>query len=306
MSDHDQRFKLLLREFFVEFLSLFFPRWAERFDFNQIDWLDKEVFTDLPQGERRSLDLVAKLPTRQAVPLPRGEPGQSWIALVHVEIESADSVEPLRHRMFEYYELLRRRYQLPVFPIGLYLRVGLEGVGWDLYEEYFWEQRLLCFEYAYVGLPALDAEEYVRRENILAVALAALMRVQPERKAWLKEQALQRLAASQENDARRFLLFECVDAYLPLSGPQAQDFEGWLNRDDNQGVLTMATTYYERGILQGQRRTLQKQLEERFGPLSPDAQQRIQILSPEELDKLTLELLKAKSLRELGLEDGIA
>src|SRR5947209_2585097 len=60
MIDHDQRFKNLLHEFLPEFFQLFFPSWAERFDFAQIEWLDKEAFPDPPQGERRSLDLVAK------------------------------------------------------------------------------------------------------------------------------------------------------------------------------------------------------------------------------------------------------
>jgi hypothetical protein len=31
--------------------------------------------------------------------------------------------------MFEYYVQLRRDSQLPVLPIGLFLRVGLDGVG---------------------------------------------------------------------------------------------------------------------------------------------------------------------------------
>ena len=138
----------MLREFFAEFVQLFLPDWAPRFDCRQIDWLDKEFFTDLPQGERRTLDLLARLPTRQALPTPGGEAAESWLALVHVEIESADKVAPFRRRVFEYYELIRRAYRLPVLPIGLYLRVGLEGVGWDVYEESFWEHCLLHFEYA--------------------------------------------------------------------------------------------------------------------------------------------------------------
>jgi len=41
-------------------------------------------------------------------------------------------------------------------PIGLFLRVGFDGIGWDAYEEHFWEHCLLRFEYAYVGLPGLE------------------------------------------------------------------------------------------------------------------------------------------------------
>src|SRR5437016_14186823 len=89
MADHDQRFKTLLREFFADFFYLFFAAWADRFDFSQIEWLDKEVFPEPPQGKRRFLDLVAKIATRQVVPGQRPGQQDSWIALIHVEIEHA-------------------------------------------------------------------------------------------------------------------------------------------------------------------------------------------------------------------------
>ena len=65
----------------------------------------------------------------------------------------------------------------------------------------------------------------------------------------------------------------------------------------------MAMTTFEKGLQQGQRTTLRKQLEARFGPLSPGAQERLESLGPERLEALALALLKAQSLQELGLED---
>ncbi len=56
--DHDQRLKVLLKEFFEAFFLCIFPVWAERFEFIDIGWLDKELFLAPPQGERRQLDLV--------------------------------------------------------------------------------------------------------------------------------------------------------------------------------------------------------------------------------------------------------
>src|SRR5262249_24741625 len=76
MDDHDQRFKSLLKEFFAEFFQVFFPAWADRFDFPHVDWLEQQVFTDPPRGERRSLDLVARLPLRPGVPPPEPAPGE--------------------------------------------------------------------------------------------------------------------------------------------------------------------------------------------------------------------------------------
>ncbi len=63
----------------------------------------------------------------------------------------------------------------------------------------------------------------------------------------------------------------------------------------------MAMTTFEKGVqagfLQGQRTMLQKPLEVRFGPLSPSAQERLESLSPERLEALTLELLKRSRSR---------
>src|SRR6266446_3166811 len=91
--DHDQRLKVLLKEFFEQFFLCFFPDWAARFDFGELTWLDKEVF-------------LAPLRIRPEAPPP--QPGLAdLLALVHVEVESRESVQPLRPRMFEYYVQLR-------------------------------------------------------------------------------------------------------------------------------------------------------------------------------------------------------
>jgi hypothetical protein len=208
--DHDQHFKVLIQTFFLDFLLLFFKPWADRLDATAVEWLDKEIFPDPPEGTRRVLDLVGKLPTKIGVPGQRPFEPEQWLALIHIEIESQDSVAPQRSRMHEVYVHLRRQHQLPVLQIGFFLRVGLEGVGIDVYEEHFWELRPVRFEYLYVGLPALDAVKYVQGENWLGVALAALMRIPKDHVAWLGAEALRRIQAAPLTDQRRFLLGECV------------------------------------------------------------------------------------------------
>jgi Domain of unknown function (DUF4351) len=209
------------------------------------------------------------------------------------------------------YEQLRRQHGLPVLPIALYLRVGLKGIGWDVYEERYWDHRLLSFSYAYVGLPGLKGEEYVAGEHLLGVALTALMRVPPSRRAEVHAEALRRLAEARENDYRRYLLLDCLEAYATLDKAQAQELEALLRTERYQGTQAMAVTTFEKGmqaglqqgLQQGLRTALQKLLEARFGPLSPGAQDRLESLSTERLETLVLELLKAQSLQESGLED---
>ena len=212
-----------------------------------IDWLDKELFLAPPQGEKRQLDLVARLRLRPGAPPPRAGV-TDLVALVHVELESRASTLAFRPRMFEYYIQLRRDTGLPVLPIALFLHVGLDGIGWDAYEEHFWEQRIVRFEYAYVGLPALDGEQYATGENLLGVALSALMRLPADRRAELYAEGLKRIAGSGENDFRQFLLAECLEAYAELDEAQKERLQALLHTEAYHEVEPLMKTTYERGI----------------------------------------------------------
>lgn len=212
--DHDQRFKTLIRVFFAEFLRLFFAQWAERFDLSSIEWLDKELLPNPPDGSRHILDLVGKLRAKKPVNSP-GE-SQPWLVLVHVEIEAADKTTTLKPRLPGYYFHLREEYGVPVLPIVIYLKVGLDGVGSDSYEERVWEFVPLTFRYLYVGLPGLDAVQYVEGENWLGVALAALMRIPKDRVVCLGAEAYRRITSAPLTEQQKFLLQDCVEAYLPL------------------------------------------------------------------------------------------
>jgi hypothetical protein len=255
--DHDQRLKVLLKEFFEAFFRCFFPAWAKRFEFTEIDWLDKEIFLAPPQGEKRQLDLVARLKLRPGAPPPRADV-TDLVALVHVEVESRASTVAFRPRMFDYYIQLRRNTGLPVLPIVLFLRVGLDGIGWDAYEEHFWEQRIIRFEYTYVGLPALDGEAFATGENLLGVALSTLMRLPSGQRSELYAEGLKRIANSGENDYRRFLLAECLEAYTDLDETQKERLNALLQSEAYQEVQPLMKTTYERGIEQGIERGIEQ------------------------------------------------
>ena len=167
------------------------------------------------------------------------------------------------------------------------------------------------FDYPYIGLPALDAEHYLRGDNWLGVALSALMRVTSEHRTALGAEAWRRLVQCPENAYRRYLLCDCVDAYLSLDEAQRHDFETLLLTEPDPGVRTMAITLFDRirqegqheGLLQGQRQFFLMMLEERCGPLRPQVYELVQALTAERLTELGRALLRAQSLRELGLEE---
>jgi hypothetical protein len=309
MSEHDQRFKQLLQEFFPEFLKLFFPERAERLDLSEVEWMDKEVFPDPSQGDVYHMDLVARL--RRRAP-PGGLLGPAdLLTLIHVEVESRDAVATFRRRMYQYYEALRRKYGYPVLPIAVYLRVGLEGIGVDGYAEDYDDLQVLRFQYLYVGLPALDAERYVAGSNWLGVGLAALMRVPRVRKAWLRSEALRRvLLECPEKEYRRFLLRDCLEAYLELDEQQQREYEQLLQTEPYKEIGPMMATTFEKGVqqgleqghLHGLQHAARLVLEQQFGPLSAGAIQRLNAWPAERLEALLRSFVKATSLKDLGLE----
>ena len=204
-----------------------------------------------------------------------------------------------------------------MLPIGVHLRVGLDGIGWDSYEENFWGHQLVRFNYPYVGLPGLDAEQYVRQDNCLGVALAALMHMPKERKIALADEALTRLVHSPENSYRKTLLCECVSAYLPADEEQRQQFESMIRNHPDPGVQAMEMGLLDHveqrgelrgeqrgleiGVVRGQRELLREQLEAGFGPLPPAVIARLEAWPSDRLRELGRALLSAKSLDELGL-----
>jgi hypothetical protein len=312
MLDHDQRFKVMLQTFFQHLLELFWARYAACLDAAAAEWLDKEVFPDPPTGQRRALDLVAKVPVHKPLPgEPEGEAPDTRLALVHLEVEAPDKTTLLVPRLPQAYFHLRGKYGLKVLPLVVYLNVGLDGLGVGLYEEHFGDLCVLTFRYLYAGLPALDGVQYVQGDNCLGWALAALMRVPPERAAWLAAEALRRIQEAPLTDQQRYLLGECVQAYLPLDEEQQQQFERLVATEPYRGVQvmkqTIASTWYEKGLEQGlekgQRTLLRGLLEARFGPLSAAVLERLQQLPADHLEPLGKALLQAQSLKELRLED---
>jgi len=78
---HDQLAKTLISTFFADFLSLTLSDTAPRLRPAEAVFLDKEIFTDWPDGDRRELDLLARVPVEQ----------EDLCLLIHVEIESRAS-----------------------------------------------------------------------------------------------------------------------------------------------------------------------------------------------------------------------
>ena len=55
--NHDQLSKTIVKAFFAEFLTLFQPDLAQHLSLDTVQFLEQELFTDLPLGEKKLLDV---------------------------------------------------------------------------------------------------------------------------------------------------------------------------------------------------------------------------------------------------------
>jgi hypothetical protein len=126
--------------------------------------------------------------------------------------------------------------------------------------------------------------------NWLAVALSALMKIERQRKPWLRAEILRRLATQcQENASRKLLLINCAEAYLPLEGDQEAEYLRLLREEPlYQEVNSMIITTYDQGIKAGQRKALQEMVirlaSRRYG--APNEISRTTLLAIEDIARL--------------------
>jgi hypothetical protein len=302
---HDQFWKEVLTAFFREFLELFFPDVAAQIDFDA-GYIDpkQEVFTDVPEGERRTIDLVFEVTTRA---------GDARWVLVHVEVERERRGD-MPYRMWEYYHLLRLRRKLSVFPVVLYLAPGAGGLTQERYGEGAFGRETVDFRYDVVDLPDLSAEDYLEQENVLAPALSALMRSSATSRVMRKLRAYSRIVRSDVDEARRMLLAAVVERYLKLDVSEEEQFQREIGSEEVTEMKTLYDYAYAHGAEEGEARgearatvrerklMLRRLVASKLGDVPEGMAARIETLEdPDTLDRLIQGILDGRTLVDLGL-----
>ena len=297
-------FKTLLRRFFGDLVRIVVPEVAGAMRWERMRFLESELFTDVPEGKRRRLDLLAEVETTDA---------GVELVLVHVEVE-ARARRAMDRRMWRYAMQLWMRHRRPVVPIVVHLRGGRPDVREVTVEHRFAGLSLASFTYFAFGLARSEAGRYLDRPELLAPALAALMNPGELSPARHKLECLRRIARADVDEAGRFLLMNCVETYVQWSETDQEEYDGLLAEEDDGKVEAMQLTWADKIRLQGEDVGLRKgrvegmrdlvtgMIETRFGSVTPDRKQRIEAIdSTDELTRLADRLLTARSLDDLGI-----
>ena len=305
--EHDRLFKELLRTFFTEFISAFVPNVEEFLDPSSIEFLDKEVFTDLTAGQRHEVDLLAKVRFK----------GKETFFLIHVE-NQASAQEDFAGRMFRYFARLHEKFALPVYPIALLSYESPRRAEPSRYEISFPGLKVLSFEFHAIQLNQLNWRDYLRSANPVAAALMTKMKIEPRDRPRVVLECLRMIATLKLDPARQSFISSFMYAYLQLSAEELavynREIES-ISPEDREAIMKVVNPWEEQGIRTGEQRgeergvrvgeergtraVLVRQLTRKFGQLPTDVHEKIDSLSQDKLGQLADAVLEFSALEDV-------
>jgi hypothetical protein len=289
--DHDRLFKELLRTFFFEFIALFLPDLAAYVDRDTIEFLDKEIFTDIASSERHEVDLIAKAKFRGL--------GERFF-LIHLEDQATPQAD-FPFRMFGYFGLLHRNFRLPVYPIALFTFDQPMRPEPEKYEVAFPGFTVVTFNFRVIQLNRLNWRDYLRNPNPVAAALMTRMRIAPEDRPRVKLECLRMLATLKLDRARATLITTFMDSYLKLTTAEAIAYNRELETiepTEREEVMHLTNEWIEQGKIEGmikgkiegdlagRRALVLRLLRHRLGGVPPETVAEIERLDGSTVDEL--------------------
>ena len=254
MIDHDRLFKELISTFFIEFLALFLPEVRAYLEEGSLEFLDKELFSDIVSGVRHEVDLLAKLRFKQ----------EDAFFLVHVENQAQPQAN-FGKRMHAYFARLHEKHNLPVYPIAVFAYDSPLTEQSGVYIVEFPDWVVLEFRYRVIQLNQLNWRDFARKENPVASALMAKMRIAPEDRARVKLECMRMIASLRLNKAKTHLVLGFVDTYLRLSQEEKNLYEAELEKLDppeKEKVMETRMSWREEALQEGLEQGLKQGLQQ--------------------------------------------
>lgn len=308
MIDHDRLFKEFLSTFFGEFMELFLPDIWLNLESTSLEFLDKELFTDVTSGEKYEADLVVKAQLKS----------QAASYIIHVE-HMAYSEANFGMRMFRYFSRLHEKHALPVYPVVVFSFDVPKRPEPNSYQVELLTNTVMVFNYRVIQLNRLLWRDFVNRSNPVACGLMAKMQMDTGERPIVKLECLRMLSHLELDPARKQLISGFIDTYLKLSSEEEAVFQAELSQitsQEQEEVMEIVTSWMEKGLEQGRKEGLQAGIQEgrrqeaislllrllnrRLGSVSPEQEAAVRQLSLEQLENLGEALLDFSSANDLA------
>ena len=299
MVDHDRLFKELLRTYFIDFVETFLPDVAREIDPNSIEFLDKEIFTDITSDDKHIADLIVKV---------RLKSGDAFF-LIHVENQSKpDPSFPAR--MFRYFARLHEKYAIPIYPIVIYSHARPLKQEPSRYDVVVSGLAVLQFQYAVIQLNQMPWRSFMDKPNPVATALMTRMNNSKADRPKVRAECFRLLATLKLSPARSKLIGVFVETYLKLNAEEMKIYRrefAAFEPEEQTAAMEMMTSWETKGYKKGRQEgkhegkeeILALQLQQRFSTMPKDITDRLDNLTSKQLNELALAFLSFNSLDDL-------
>jgi hypothetical protein len=269
-------------------------------DYSSLEFLDKEVFTDVTSGEKHEVDLIVKARFR----------GQPWFFLFHIEAQAnSKSKTPFQQRMFTYFARLHEGHGLPVYPVVIFSYDSPQYAAPQSYRVEFPSFTVLEFNYRVIQLNRLDWRDFLQHQNPVASALMAKMKMKREERRQVKVECLRLALTLRLNPAKMQMLAGFVNTYLKLSETEEQWVLNQVTDLIPKGAnMEWITPWHSQGMREGRKEgrkeealaILMRQFKHRFGTMKGADETRLSKLSLAEIEELSEAFLDFKQAAGLA------
>jgi hypothetical protein len=267
-------------------------------DRDSITFLDKEVFTDVTEGERYESDLVAQVRFR----------GKESFFLIHVEAQES-SRKWFNRRMFTYFARFHEKFVLPIYPIVIFSYQKPEREAISQYVVDFPDFKVLEFNYQVVQLNRLNWRDFLNQPNPVASALMAKMNIAEKERAKVKAECLRLLITLRLDPARMQLISGFIDTYLNLNPVEERQFQeeiSTFSQPVQEGVMQITTSWMRQGIelgieqgIEREKTLILRQLKRKLGEINPSLETKIMELSIDDVEALAEALFDFSTVKDL-------
>lgn len=304
MVDRDRLFRDLLKNFFLEFVDLFFPKIAVAIDPKSIRFLeDEESPKPQEQGDNPPAPTVQGASSNVLVQVRlRGQESCFW---VHLENSSETNIK-LERRIFHTFARLDEKYNLPIYPIILQSSDTSQRLETNGYRVEFVDRRVLDFSFVAIQLHRLNWRDFLQRRNPVAAALMPTMNVQTFDRPVVKAECL-RLLTNLRLDAKKVkVISQFIEAFLHLNTAEEQVLQtemermGLLERERITNLLTSTTqANQQQGAKREALSLVFRLLKRRVGDLNPDLEGQVRSLPVNQVEDLGEALLDFNNAEDL-------
>ena len=282
-TDIDQLTKRLVKLFFKDFLDFFYPELVKIINFNSIDFIDKELYSDQIEGEETISDILAKVQLTD---------GKEEMVLIHLEIQSTKDTD-IPKRMYRYFSNIWMEYELPVFAFALFI----DEAKWrkpisNVFKVEFMGTKL-TYEYELKKTKNYYYRDYMDHENPITAALMTRMDFGKDSRALAKAEALKKVEKYNLTELQKETIINFIDKLLYLKPKEKKEFKKIIKQEQYKEVHIMMTSWQEEALEKGLKKGLEKGKEEERLQIARKALEKgLEIKIIAEITGLTLEIIK--------------